>query len=365
MREQSVLPRVSIGLPVYNGDRFLAETLDSILAQTFADFDVLIVDNASTDRTAEIGQAYAARDARIWYQRNTVNVGAMRNFNLAFRRTSGAYFKWWAADDLCRPPFLEHCVHALDAHPRATLAYTRALRIDECGRQIGDYDDLLSSPNWTAPAPDRFRALLAEFLATNGLTAPIYVAGLMPRQALERTMLLGSYIGSDLTLTSELALAGELVEVPEPLLLVRAHAGSSSFGEATGTPAAMHEFINPSATSATPPNTSAAATSASGLASASDLASMSGLTRASRLARASGLARASAQNRRPRSSVRERLAVLHTRGRRFPAYLEAIARSPLPPATKLSLAAETTATLAAYVWRHVSPLRRDARRTRS
>ena len=72
-------PRVSIGVPVYNGDRFLAETLDAILAQTFADFEVVIVDNASTDRTAEIGQAYAARDPRISYQRNPANIGAMRN----------------------------------------------------------------------------------------------------------------------------------------------------------------------------------------------------------------------------------------------------------------------------------------------
>jgi hypothetical protein len=303
-------PRVSIGLPVYNGDRFLAETLDSILAQTFVEYDVLIVDNASTDRTAEIGQQYAAQDARIRYQRNPVNVGAMRNFNLAFRRTGGQYFKWWAADDLCMPTFLERCVAALDARPAATLAYSRAIQIDQHSEPIGDYDALLSSPDWTAPPSDRFRALLAEFLATKGLTAPIYVAGLMPRRALGRTMLLGSYIGSDLTLASELALAGELVEVPAPLLLVRAHAGSSSFGEATGTPAAMHEFINPAI-----------------------------------------------QQRPARPSLKERLAVLHTRGRRFPAFLEAIARSPLPLATKAGLSAETTATLAAYVWRHVSPLR--------
>jgi hypothetical protein len=309
-------PRVSIGLPVYNGDRFLAETLDSILAQTFAEYDVLIVDNASTDRTAEIGQQYAAKDARIRYRRNPVNVGAMRNFNLAFRRTSGHYFKWWAADDLCMPTFLERCVEALDHRPTATLAYTRAIQIDARGEPIGDYDALLSSPDWTGSPSDRFRALLAEFLATKGLTAPIYVAGLMPRRALERTMLLGSYIGSDLTLASELALAGELVDVPESLLLVRAHAGSSSFGEATGTPAAMHEFINP----ASPANS------------------------------------ASTQHQ-PRPSLQERLAVLHTRGRRFPAFLEAIVRSPLPLATRASLAAETTATLAGYVWRHVSPLR--------
>ena len=174
---------------------------------------------------------------------------------------------------------------------------------------IGNYDALLSSPDWTAPAPARFRALLAELLATNGLTAPIYVAGLIRQRGLERTRLLGSYIGSDLTLVSELALAGELVEVPEALLAVRAHAGPSSFGEATGTPETMHEFINPGN-----------------------------------------------PDKPPRQSLRDRLSVLHTRGRRFPAFVEAIARSPLPLPTKLELTAETVGTIGTYLWSHRSRL---------
>jgi hypothetical protein len=296
-------PRVSIGLPVYNGERFLAETLDAILAQTFADFEVVILDNASTDRTGEIGEAYAARDGRISYRRNAVNIGAMRNFNLAFRVSHGEYFKWWAADDLCMPTFLEACVQALDERPTATLAYTRAIQIDAQSQVIGNYDALLSSPDWTTPAPERYRAMLAELLHTNGLTAPIYVAGLARRRALEQTKLLGSYIGSDLTLVSELALAGELVEVPEALLAVRAHAGSSSFGEATGTPETMHEFINPGN-----------------------------------------------PGKPTGQSLRDRISVLHTRGRRFPAFLEAIARSPLPLPTKLALTAETVRTIGAFVW---------------
>jgi GT2 family glycosyltransferase len=295
-------PRVSIGLPVYNGEQFLAEALDAILAQTFEDFDVLTVDNASTDRTGEIGQAYAARDARIAYRRNHVNIGAMRNFNLSFRRTRGAYFKGWAADDLCMPTFLEACVAALDNRPAATMAYSRAIQIDERSQVTGNYDALLSSPDWTAPAPERYRALLGELLATNGLTAPIYVAGLIRRSALERTKLLGSYIGADLTLVSELALAGEIVEVPEALLAVRAHAGSSSFGEATGTPETMHEFINP--------------------------------------------------GKPTHQSFKDRLSVLHTRGRRFPAFVEAVMRSPLPLPTRLALAAETVQTIGAFLWSH-------------
>src|SRR4051812_3303201 len=176
-------PRVSIGVPVYNGDRFLAATLDSILAQTFSDFEVAIVDNASTDRTAEISRAYAARDPRIQYRRNVVNIGAMRNFNLAFRLARGAYFKWWAADDLCRPTFLARCVDALDANPSAVLAYTRAVRIDEHGRTLATYDGALGSMDWSVGAAARFRRLLDEFLATDGMTAPIYVAGLIRRHA--------------------------------------------------------------------------------------------------------------------------------------------------------------------------------------
>ncbi len=78
------MPAVSIGLPVYNGDNFLAEAIDSILRQTMEDFELIISDNASTDRTEEICREYAAGDSRIRYYRNESNLGAMANYNLVF-----------------------------------------------------------------------------------------------------------------------------------------------------------------------------------------------------------------------------------------------------------------------------------------
>ena len=107
---QSSTPKVSIGLPVYNGERYLREALDSILGQTFRDFELIICDNASTDETAAICADYAARDPRIRYHRQTHNIGATANFNHTFELARGAYFKWAAHDDVLAPTWLEKCV---------------------------------------------------------------------------------------------------------------------------------------------------------------------------------------------------------------------------------------------------------------
>lgn len=100
-----IRPKVSVGLPVYNGEKYLPQAIKSLLAQTFAEFELIICDNASTDRTQEISRTFTKRDQRIRYHRNPNNLGAAANFNLSFRLSSGEYFKW-AADDLCAPEFL-------------------------------------------------------------------------------------------------------------------------------------------------------------------------------------------------------------------------------------------------------------------
>ena len=107
-------PRVSIGLPVYNGERYIAETLDSLLAQTFHDFELIISDNASQDRTEEICRSYASTDTRVRYVRNATNLGAPRNYRRAFELSSGEYFRWANCDDLFSPESLARCVEVLD-----------------------------------------------------------------------------------------------------------------------------------------------------------------------------------------------------------------------------------------------------------
>ena len=106
-------PRLSIGIPVYNGESFLAQALDSLLAQTFHDFEIVISDNASTDRTPEICHAYVQRDPRVRYVRNPLNLGSVPNFNRVFEPSTAPLFKWAAHDDLHHETYLERCVRLL------------------------------------------------------------------------------------------------------------------------------------------------------------------------------------------------------------------------------------------------------------
>src|SRR3954468_18589343 len=108
------VPRLSIGLPVYNGEDFLAESLDSLLGQTYENFELIISDNASTDATADICRGYANHDSRVRYLRQQHNIGLAPNHNFVFSESRGELFKWAAADDLYGRDLLKLCVEALD-----------------------------------------------------------------------------------------------------------------------------------------------------------------------------------------------------------------------------------------------------------
>ena len=116
-------PKVSIGLAVYNGERYLRQAIESILGQTYTDFELIISDNASTDSTQQICLEYAAEDGRISYHRNATNIGGANNENLTFRKAKAPYFRWAAHDDYVAPQLLERCVAILDTHPDVVLAY--------------------------------------------------------------------------------------------------------------------------------------------------------------------------------------------------------------------------------------------------
>jgi glycosyltransferase involved in cell wall biosynthesis len=229
------MPRVSIGLPVYNGERYVAETLDSLLAQTFGDFELIICDNASTDRTEQICRAYADRDARIRYVRNPRNLGAAGNYRRAFVLCSGEYFRWANADDLFAAEGLARCVEVLDAQPSAVLTYPRTRFIDEQGGMISDYADNLHIQS--AKASERF----AQVLHRLGFVNVIY--GLMRADALRSTGLLRSFPQGDIPLVAELALYGTFYEIPEFLFFRRLHPGAMSSRDDV---AAIQEFFDPS-----------------------------------------------------------------------------------------------------------------------
>ena len=136
----SVSPRVSIGVPVYNGQRYIRFTLDSLLAQTFPDIEIIVTDNCSTDSTPQIVEEYARRDPRVRYFRNETNLRAAGNYNRGVELARGEYFKWNPADDVCAPEFVGKCVQVLDADPSVVLAYPRTNVIDTEGKVVAQYD---------------------------------------------------------------------------------------------------------------------------------------------------------------------------------------------------------------------------------
>lgn len=212
-------PTISVALPVYNGEAFLAQALDAILAQTRGDFELILADNASTDATPAIAAAYAARDPRVRVVRSERNLGAAWNFNRAFALARGRYFKWHAADDLLEPTFLERCAAALDADPGLVLAFTRTRIVDTAGATIEHYHIPLRAND---PRPNvRFRDVACIPHRC------FEVFGLIRREALAPTRLIDSFVGSDRVLLARLALMGRFVELPEELFVSRRHGGQS------------------------------------------------------------------------------------------------------------------------------------------
>ena len=127
-------PQISIGLPVFNGERFIAEAIECVLSQTFGDFELVISDNASTDTTREICLAFCRQDPRVRYERNSLNVGAAPNFNRCFVLAQPSqYFKWMAYDDLMSDDFLERCIDALEQDPKASIAFPEMVHADSGG----------------------------------------------------------------------------------------------------------------------------------------------------------------------------------------------------------------------------------------
>jgi len=207
-------PRLSIGLPVYNGDKYLSESLESLLGQTYAEFELIISDNASTDGTAEICRHYAGQDSRIRYFRQRHNIGCAPNHNFVLTAARGELFKSASHDDLYASDLIERCIGALDEDPRVVLAHSWSAVIDGSGvvTQLVDYPvstDL-------ARAPDRLRSMLFDGWGDDE-------GGVVRMEVLRRTALHGSYHFADRTFTVALALHGPFHMVPDWLYFRRYH----------------------------------------------------------------------------------------------------------------------------------------------
>jgi glycosyltransferase involved in cell wall biosynthesis len=230
------IPRLSIGMPLYNATRYLDTSFRSLLAQDFTDFEVIVSDNASTDGTWEICERFAATDPRIRLYRNDRNLGVAANFNRVARLARGELFKWVAYDDLMEPSFLSACVAELDrSDARTLLAYPRTRLIDDAGQLVSMYEDNLDIRN-------RFAFLrVAAFAWRWHYCNPIY--GVIRRDALMRTGLQPPYISGDVSLLFELALQGQFHEVPDRLFLRRFHAASSRENAEAYFPDARRRFF--------------------------------------------------------------------------------------------------------------------------
>ncbi len=212
-------PRVSLSLPVYNGERYIAVALELLLGQSFADFELIITDNASNDATERICRAFADRDQRIRYVRSERNLGAAANFNRGFQLARGEYFKWCAHDDYVSQEFLEECVLALDRKVDV-LAYGRQQGIDKSGSMI-PWVSCEASNMYGIAAARRFRMVYS----VQGFDAAMF--GLIRREALGRTSLHRNYYGSDVALLAELALLGTFRRLPQVTFYNREHSDRS------------------------------------------------------------------------------------------------------------------------------------------
>ncbi|MEU5217235.1 glycosyltransferase family 2 protein [Streptomyces sp. NPDC020807] len=208
------LPRLSIGLPVYNGEEYLAESLDALLGQTYEDFELIISDNASTDGTQDICRRYAEKDSRIRYKRLPRNIGATPNHNLVFTESRGELFKWASHDDLYARELLRRCVDALDEHPDVILAHADQAVIDADGQVKVPYTYTLTTGS--PYAPDRFRSMLFEPGGDD-------FYGVIRADVLRRVRPLDSYHHADRTFVSEIGLFGRFHQVPELLYFRRDH----------------------------------------------------------------------------------------------------------------------------------------------
>ena len=208
--------QVSVGVPVYNGENFVEDAIRSVLAQTFCDLELIISDNASTDRTGEICADYARTDPRVRYFRNERNFGAVPNFNRVLRQSRGVYFKWLAHDDRLQPRYVEVTVAALKSMPDAVLCNTVVDYIDARGEHLGYYRSVLEYAGGTDPAEQFGVIVLRPHTSVDFF-------GMMRREAMPQTGVSKAFHGTDKAFIAQMALRGRLLQIEEPLVQMREH----------------------------------------------------------------------------------------------------------------------------------------------
>jgi glycosyltransferase involved in cell wall biosynthesis len=218
---QALTPEITVAMPVFNGERYVASAIRSILDQDFTDFELIITDNASSDGTAAICAGFAEKDPRVRYVRNQRNLGAASNYNLGVGLARGRYLKWAAHDDRISPNFLGACRHVLERRPEATLCFGRTLGIDP-----DDADVPIREQDSMKPIADSDPAVrFYNAIKTAGTCFPIF--GLFRVEALRRTTLHRPYYGSDRATLAEIALLGSCLQTEAAVFYNREHPARS------------------------------------------------------------------------------------------------------------------------------------------
>jgi glycosyltransferase involved in cell wall biosynthesis len=208
MTDKTDKPLVSIALPVYNGARLIDRAIESILDSDLRDLELIITDNASDDDTERICRTAAAADSRVHYLRRDANIGAAPNFNDAFRRCRGKYFKWAAHDDELERSYLSRCIEVLEQDEGLVLCHTRAAMIDEAGNVVGEFD--LDATFDQPRVVDRCRMIVDAY----DFSA---IWGVMRRDVVEKTRCIPRYCGSDRMFLVEMAMHGQIRILSDPL----------------------------------------------------------------------------------------------------------------------------------------------------
>ena len=203
-------PLVSIGIPVYNGERSIKQALEALRAQTYDNLELVISDNASTDSTGEICRQYEAQDRRIKYFRNPVNVGLYENFRRVVTLATGEYFMWAAADDLKPPTAVEHCVQAILRNDCAVMAHGIISVRSADGKESAEY------PNEIELTDTSVEARIRNF--TYGLRQNAMLFCLHRRTALLQARL-GNHVGQDYLLCLQMCLLGTIEYTPIPVII--------------------------------------------------------------------------------------------------------------------------------------------------
>jgi glycosyltransferase involved in cell wall biosynthesis len=202
-------PIVSIGMPIYNASACICRALDSLLAQDFTDFELIICDNASTDDTYAICQAYAERDSRIRLYRNERNIGAQNNFTRVYELAAGQYFMWAAHDDWWEPGFIRACLAGLQARPDAALCFTESYyHYENTGAtRLEHYPaDISSAEAWQR---------CYQLLKTPAVNTPVY--GLYRRETIRPGLPFQAIEASDTVFLLHMAQQGPFIRVDQPL----------------------------------------------------------------------------------------------------------------------------------------------------